>query len=702
MFSAPSSQQLALACGSAGAYVDVTDDLVTDSVKGSWGRTSGFNDTRPGVFSFDLVNDTGKYTPGNVSSSLATSVRVGMGVHHIVDGVHFSGTIRAAEPYFVGPDGLSGSARVRVTCDDLLGNASRLEMDALEDSLYQAAFPLIRWTLDDPPSSGAAAADGIGPDLGTVVPGGIYPAAAVFGSTASHIPASAVVALPANSEITSNGAPFPTYPYGSSTVGVWSFWVEVSSFATAFYATASIVGTGTSYTSCVVSYTGNALDLRAGGPGFPGAGVVGPVVRPGVPYYVVVTSSTSFSAGDTTVTYNFYVDGVSYGSSSKTVTGALTDEQRRVRGVAVFADSTSVGEAYFSRMSHTLNPINELPVRSGVTESVRLSGIAAAVPEISLETLPTNLSTAPLGAADTEGQSALDAFNDVVRTEQGYMWIETTGTLLSPVSKLKIRARERPDAVDAAHTFSVSEILNAPDFSTTIENMVATATARGPVASATVTDLSLIPYVGSASDSKTVLLRDSIDLTAWAQDRLLRGAATGIRLPQVTLDALAINRWADVSALKVGDRIRITGLPSQQLGVSYIDGWLVGGSYSLAYPSLHGDDQMLFTFYMQPVLPATAVYDTNRYMAGGDLTLSSTINSSVTSISVATTGATFTTSGSDLPLNIIIDGEEMTVTACTSATPQVMTVTRGQNGTTAASHTSGALVELATASLYAF
>lgn len=89
-----------------------------------------------------------------------------------------------------------------------------------------------------------------------------------------------------------------------------------------------------------------------------------------------------------------------------------------------------------------------------------------------------------------------------------------------------------------------------------------------------------------------------------------------------------------------------------------------------------------------------------RFMDNGELTLSALINSSTTTVSIATSGDQLTTT--DLPLTVQIDDEQLTVTACTSATPQVATVTRGVNGTTAASHTSGAAVTVLPNSIYAF
>lgn len=694
----PSAQQIALACGAAGTYVDVTDDLVTDSVKGTWGRNSAFSDTRPGVFSFDLVNDSGKYTPGNPSSSLATPVRVGMGVSHVVDGMHFAGTIRSTQPYFTGPDGMAGSAKIRVTCDDVLGNASRRELSDLSTDIYLARSPYLWWTFGDPAGSTSAASSPLVPAQPSFVSNGgaavpIFGVAPISGYPETQMRLTTPGGIGGN--MIPAGIRLQTIPY-TSRKSTWGMWVTTNSdplsgiqldvtYANSF--------NSAGFTLSVIS-GGVTIQYLAGG-GASTTATVGPHYFE-VTVEVVASLSSRYYATP-------YLDGVAFGPTAPIGASfpiAPTNAEMTPFGVSLSLPFTNSPSGVISNL--TLVPGGTMAQYGvgGLTEASLLQSVAATMPELALDTLPAELSPAPLGVTDFSG-SALDAVNDVIRTEQGYVWAETTGTLTSPVQKVKVRERTRGATVDAAHTFDVSEILNAPEFTTDIENMVSTATARGPVESATVTDSNLTPFVGSASDSSTVLLRDEIDVLSWAQDRLVRGAATDVRLPQITIDALRVNRWADISALRPGDRIRVTGLPAA-LGVSYIDGWMLGSTYSLRYPSLHSEDQLLFTFYLQPVLSATAVYDTNRYMAGGELSLSSTINSSVTSISVATTGSKFTTTGSDLPLNIIIGSEEMTVTAATSATPQVLTVTRAQNGTSAASHTSGALVEIATASLYAF
>jgi hypothetical protein len=708
----PSTQEIALACGVAGAYVDVTDDLVTDSVSGSWGRRSAFSDTRPGVFSFDLVNDDGKYTPRSAQSSLATAVTLGMGVHHIVDGLHFAGTIRSAQPYFTGVRAEAGAARVRVTCDDLLGDAARHEMgDALTDSLVEAANPYLWWTFGDAAgSAGSVERTGFGPlmSAATVPIAGTatFGVAAVPGLPTTQVRVSDVGA---GAYWGTLDGTIQTIPYPAGSLGAWGCWITPAQSDMTGSVVVSLENLPGASGTIVIGSDGSLGVARLQTP-LGDSAVYGPAVQAGVPHYYAVVVTQATVAGTTTVYATPYLDGVAFSAPRivrSWVGAAATNAQATPRKVRIQAiSSTGSGSANFSNLTHTTTgPVQEQVILQ-LTETAVLEAIATAVPEVVFDTLPPGLSTAALGVPDTSRTSALDIINDVIRTEQGYVWSETTGTLLAPVEKVKVRERDRPATVDSAHTFTIAEVLNAPEFLTDIENMVSTATATGPDTSRTATDSTLTSYVGSASDSTSVLLRDGVDLLAWAQDRLLRGATTDLRIPQFTIDALDINRWADVSALRAGDRIRVTGLPLQQLGVDYVDGWLLGASYTFRYPSLHGDDQMLFTFALQPVLAATAIYDDAdaRFMAGGLLSLSADINSSVTAMSIATSEAatTFTTAGGDLPVTVTIGTEDVEITACTGATPQVATIVRGANGTTAAAHTAGDLIELTTAALYAF
>jgi hypothetical protein len=152
----------------------------------------------------------------------------------------------------------------------------------------------------------------------------------------------------------------------------------------------------------------------------------------------------------------------------------------------------------------------------------------------------------------------------------------------------------------------------------------------------------------------------------------------------------------DVLALIPGDRIRISNLPSNSLGLTQWDGWFLGAD------EVHAMGTDSFTLYVAPVLPATGVFDTDRFGAGGQLSLSASMTNSQTTMSVASADGVTKLATSGFPYTLQVDSEQVTVTACTSATPQVATITRHVNGTTAATHSSAALVDIPNVPLFAF
>lgn len=398
------------------------------------------------------------------------------------------------------------------------------------------------------------------------------------------------------------------------------------------------------------------------------------------------TTSVIIATGSQTVTHN------TDGTKSISVSGYIGNTGTSTGGPATAAGSftqtpltTPVAAAVVSRLSHTrTQPFEHLALAATSTD------LFSAIKETTVEaglTLPDDLSDRPVafGAAG----SALDAFNEILTTEQGAIYSTTTGSLTAPEQTLVVRGRNRPVTVAAIWDFE-DDLDGSPEFVRDITNMASTVTATGIGAEATYTDSTVSARSGSTNISESILNTQSLDVLAWAEDRLQRGANVQLRLASVTIDAMttSADRTTELLALVPGDRHRFTGLPSTQLGFSTWDGWLLGVDES------HTLTEHTFTLYFQPVLPATAVYNVSRYMAGGALTLSAALNNSATSMSVTTSVATTLLETSSFPYTLVIDSEYVTVTACTSAAPQVATITRGIGGTTAASHSSGATVEL--------
>ncbi|MCY0943530.1 hypothetical protein [Streptomyces antarcticus] len=200
--------------------------------------------------------------------------------------------------------------------------------------------------------------------------------------------------------------------------------------------------------------------------------------------------------------------------------------------------------------------------------------------------------------------------------------------------------------------------------------------------------------VGIYDDSVTLNLR-SDDQTEPIADWLLHlGTWDEARYPTVHIDlAAAPSLIPDVLALEIGDRIQIIN-PPEWLPPGPIDLIVEGYTEVIGHPN---DWDVILN--CSPAGPwNVAVLDDASLarLGGGASTLVSGINTTATSLSVATaSGPLWTTSAGDLPLTVEIGGETMTVTAVSGASsPQTLTVTRSANAVIK-SHLAGAAVDTA-------
>lgn len=186
--------------------------------------------------------------------------------------------------------------------------------------------------------------------------------------------------------------------------------------------------------------------------------------------------------------------------------------------------------------------------------------------------------------------------------------------------------------------------------------------------------------VGRYPGQVTVTLSTDAQLADHAGWRLHLGTVDEPRVPtlEVNLRAPGISDdlYDQVMALDIGDRIVLTGIPE---GLPRDDVSLLVQGYS---ESLRLTAHVV-VFNLTPESPwhvgqiETDGFD--RIDTDGS-TLAAAATSTATSLSVASTGALWTTSSDDLPFDIFAGGERMTVTAISGTTsPQTFTVTRSVN-----------------------
>ncbi|GAA4100956.1 hypothetical protein [Nonomuraea soli] len=202
--------------------------------------------------------------------------------------------------------------------------------------------------------------------------------------------------------------------------------------------------------------------------------------------------------------------------------------------------------------------------------------------------------------------------------------------------------------------------------------------------------------IGRYDSGATINVRSDGQLPDHAWWRLHLGTWDEARYPRVGMD---LNRNSallqQVSALDSGDRITI----------SHTLPWLAPGLVDLAvlgYTERLAAFEWGLEFNCSPARPYdVAVYGTGRYGSAG-AQLAAGVNTVATSLSVATTlSPLWTTDAADMPFDIVIGGERMTVTAISGASsPQTFTVTRSVNGVVKA-HLTGAKVDQFAVARYA-
>ncbi|MCU1418727.1 MAG: hypothetical protein JWP32_2901 [Schumannella sp.] len=675
-------QQVALAIGAGGAYVDVSQYVRgPEGVAYTYGRQDEFRDPNPGQFSFTLENQDGRFTPGNPNTPLVTPLTEGTGVCWNLGGRLVEGVVSAI--------GLASSedqwGRVTITVGDSTYTAGRTGMLNLAAAIAIGAQPYFFWPFTDPAGSAQAleTSGNNGPALsylpdpmdGSMVLTFGAPATAPTGDNQLSV-ASTNLSQTIGYSLGSGRGPQVTYP--ASTLGAWGFWYTPGA--------SSYLSLNVALSSAQFSVTLNKWSAQVVFQSTTGAAFTLPASTSAMYVSLVITydSTNMFVA--------LYVDGVlrqtttsfypSYNSPTVTVDSVLVYFTPNSGGLGTYQTS-------IAHLSHTKTLVHE--EWAGLTSGAnRWAALVSCVPSMKSGTVDANLAPVAHATQSTGGSNVLAAILDLVRTEQGHIYNTTTGTLTSPSTVTNFRARTRPTTVKASFD-AQTELQGMPQFVHDVTNMVATVTATSPSKSATATDPTLAARVGTASASETVTLASATDVLMYAQDRLLRGKNVALRAVSITIDALLTptDRSADLLGLVPGDRIRITNLPPTQLGFPTWDGWFLGASERHA-PGASATES--FTLYLAPVLPPPAIFDSDRFSAGTSLSLAGAVTASSSTLWVGSADGTLL-STSQTPYTLQVDSEQVTVTACTAVVPlNLLTNPSGRTSLTGYTGTNGTLV----------
>ena len=730
--------QVALACGTGGAYVDVTSYVeFGEGLTYTYGRPDQFSDPTPGTFTFTLNNSDGRFTPGNTASPLVTKVTEGMGVAWLLGTRLVHASILSVSI----PSDEATWNQIVVTCDDMLGDAGRHQLTSIADGLTSIYNPPLWWRLDEP-SDATAGMEVNGALLGSFVPSSskatTTTTVATFGQ-AQHpaLPGTAVMLTASPGETnrigttagntvlkTTIGYPIPTDTTKTYVFGAWCFWVYPGSTTT--FAVTPYWAVGPGYRDAMkIIVTPTSIGVQGGVSGISTHTYT--AAESTVPHCVSMNSTISWSGTYWQHAVYLYLDGVNVGATyflSSSALGSQVPTAMLTAGTAMqpleVAFTVTNPSGAVAPVTATVQRVVFIP---NVYISLEQNALYATEDErrAVLDTLATDLSsaayngrpslsTAPIGYPDVSQRSVLDVYNDIVRTEQGHLFCTTTGTLTTPVAlpsgalsylqgaapveQIQVRDRDRPTAVKAAF-HATNEADGIPTFLRDITNVAASVEVNGPDENATVADPTITGRYVTSGLSETVLFTNLGDLRMWGQDRLNRGKNIGIRIDTVTVDAFTTptDRAADLLSFVPGDRLQVTGLPSAVLGFAAWDGWVIGAAES------HGIGRHQFTYRLQPTLAAPGLTDTALTGNGGDIVLASSVTATQTTLTVtSTSGDTFST---DTPYDCTLGtaGEQVTVTAVSGNT---LTVVRGVNGSTAIAHTTAALLEVTAAAILAY
>jgi hypothetical protein len=225
-------------------------------------------------------------------------------------------------------------------------------------------------------------------------------------------------------------------------------------------------------------------------------------------------------------------------------------------------------------------------------------------------------------------------------------------------------------------------------------------TGTSPAGSITVIDTTTEALTGLRLDGPDLATAGgSISVPQSAASAVLTAGTTRMSSFGVDATLTQTDKVATLMGLLPGQRVRVSGLPSGTLGVSYLDvyasGWVesaVGaqGSYQFVFDTDPADD------------PSEAIFDDAEYgrHAFGDGVATATggtcVGNTGTGTAIITSTSPLTTTGAQYPMDLDWNGERITISGVGGGTsPQTATVTvRGVAPSIARSHASGETVEI--------
>lgn len=674
----------------AGVWTDISTSVIADSLEISpAGRKTPTADLEGGTLDLDLDNNDGTWVPDNPLSSrfpnFVEGRRIRCKVTKGTTSTRFVGRITTIEPDYNAPS--PQHSRTHVVAIDAIGETARMQcpptMLGAIKALYIASgepaptqsfwyWPLLGGYQQDDLITGAES-------LSYFQPGG----GEVSWEADSSFPLGgpSCLSMTAGVGLTVGLRAHVPALLNAHRIG-GAFRLETGAAGLVLGAT-DMKTTGALVTGVVVWWDGGGtLSVRQYTAGTPSTLVSVPVV-PGWH-----TISLFFGSGAEALA----VDGVD------TSTGVLAAPPNVITiggsiGLSVRDLYITSGTSLDSYLADTGASL--ATVSANVAAALRLADIDASLAWTS------SVAGVRATAVPTHGRPGLDTIRALADSQSGIGYVAYSTSDPQPITLLA-SADSRPTVV-ALTLDAAADLEGGPSFDRNVYGKVGSATGKNASRSVLVVDEALAATFGAGSVEKESALALPNDLAASASDLIAQSKNSKLRIVSVTFDlATAANDlYSAFFALTPGERVRVANLASTFLGVTYLDGYVIGWT-----ERPRQDDGYEVALYLAAAdAPPEARYDDSTYgrygWADGAATVTSgtAVGATGTGTLVITTpsGPCLTVAAGSYPLQLDWNGECVTITSApaSSTSPQTVTITaRGQNGTVARVHAAGEPVDI--------
>lgn len=550
-------------------WVDLTDRLdLSAGVTITRGRQDEFSVIQPSTMSLTLDNSDGELTAGNTGSAFYPNVlphrkiRVSY-VHPDSGAVQYRFTGYVEEWPCEWPNGGSYS-QAQITAVDRLARigAKRPMRSVIEEAILDLS-PTIYYPMGEPENSTSAGNASGNADAHPLTVLQIGAGGSLEFGTATGPPTDALPAPTFTPASASNGlvltaatpllgavfsltlrANFLTSAAGPQTiarlVNRYGDYLALSVDASGYLAVTEY-HSFTAWTSVALASAG--------------------VVNDGLTHDAAVVQSKVGS----TITTTLYLDGVAVGSSSYSNPFLIDHRSIRVGGHngSLFSGTISHVAAYRTALTAAeVAGIYEATSTGfeGDSSDERIARYASwagiATAEMDLDAG----SSESICFTDTTGQSVLQAMQDVAQTEGGRLFINGAGQL---VFHSRSRAYDNPAAAASVDATLLGEDAR---FSMSTQGLVNDVTGKRPTGpEVRVLDADSIEAYGVSAQSVTLLVTSDTEVADAVNWRVQGNKDPQVRLPSARFDLYTETSGyqAQLRGLELGDRITVTGLPSQ-------------------------------------------------------------------------------------------------------------------------------------------